>query len=79
MHGEASNKSTNLVAGEITRMEFLIMLDLLKQKNILLTQLHHCANNFGLTHPRTVKKSQELDVIVNKIVFQDIEMQKKAG
>ena len=56
-----------------------IMLDLLKQKDTLLTQLHYYANTLGLTHPRTVKKSQELDVIINKIVFQDIEMQKRAG
>jgi len=55
------------------------MLDLLKQKNILLTQLSYYANSFGLAHPRTVKKSQELDVVVNKIVFQGIEMQKRVG
>jgi len=60
-------------------MELLIMLDLLKQKNILLTQLHYYVNKFGLTHPRTVKKSQELDVIVNKIVFQDNKTKKRAG
>jgi len=55
------------------------MLDLLEQKNILLTQLNYYANSFGLTHPRTVKKSQELDVVVNKIVFQGIEIQKRVG
>ena len=55
------------------------MLDLLKQKDTLLSQLHRYANTFGLTHPYTVKKSQELDVIVNKITFQNIEMQKRAG
>ena len=47
------------------------MLDLLKQKDSLLAQLHHYADTLGLSHPYTVKKSQELDVVVNKIVFQD--------
>jgi len=55
------------------------MLDLLKQKSILLTQLDYYANSFGLTHPHTVKKSQELDIVVNKIVFQDIKMQEGVG
>lgn len=55
------------------------MLDLLEKKDILLTQLHHYVNTLGLTHPYTVKKSQELDVIINEIVFQDIEIQKRAG
>ena len=55
------------------------MLDLLKQKDTLLTQLHHYVNTFGLAHPHTVKKSQELDLVINKIVFQDIKMQKRAG
>lgn len=55
------------------------MKDLLKEKDTLLMQLHYYANTLGLTHPRTVKKSQELDVIINKIVFQDIEISKKAG
>lgn len=59
-------------------MECMIMLDLLKQKDTLLAQLHHYVNTFGLTHPHTIKKSQELDVVVNKIVFQDIDMQKRA-
>ena len=60
-------------------MECIIMLELLIQKDTLLTQLHYYANTLGLTHPNTIKKSQELDVIVNKIVFEDIEMQKRAG
>ena len=55
------------------------MLDLLRQKDTLLNQLHQYANIFGLSHPRTVSKSQELDVIVNKIVFHDINMQKIAS
>jgi len=60
-------------------MECIIMLELLVQKDTLLTQLHYYAKTFGLTHPNTVSKSQELDVIVNKIVFRDIETQKRAG
>ena len=55
------------------------MLDLLKQKDALLAQLHHYANTFGLSHPHTVRKSQDLDVVINKLVFQDIKMQKRAG
>lgn len=55
------------------------MQNLLKQKDTLLTQLHYYVTTLGLAHPRTVKKSQELDVIINKIVFQDIEIPKKAG
>jgi len=55
------------------------MTDLLKQKDILLAQLHHYVDTFGLSHPHTVRKSQELDVIINKIVFEDIELQKRAG
>ena len=55
------------------------MLDLMKRKDALLTELHQCADFFGLAHPRTVAKSQELDVIVNKIVFFDINQQKKAS
>jgi len=53
------------------------MLNLLKQKDILLSQLHHYADTFGLSHPYTVQKSQELDVIINQIVFfQDIKIEK---
>jgi len=55
------------------------MLDLLKQKDTLLAQLHHYADTFGLSHPHTVRKSQELDVVINQIVFQDIQMEKRAG
>jgi len=55
------------------------ILDLLKQKDTLLAQLHHYANTFGLSHPYTVKKSQELDVVINQIVFQDIQTKKRAG
>ena len=50
------------------------MLDLVKQKDTLLGQLSHYADTLGLTHPKTVKKSQELDVIVNKIVFHGINL-----
>ncbi|MCL1989731.1 MAG: aspartyl-phosphate phosphatase Spo0E family protein [Defluviitaleaceae bacterium] len=60
-------------------MEYLIMLDLLQQKDILLSQLHHYAETLGLSHPHTVKKSQELDVIINQMVFQDLHMEKRAG
>jgi len=56
-----------------------VMQNLLVQKDALLVQLHHYVNTFGLSHPLTVKKSQELDVIINQLVFQDIEMQKRAG
>ena len=55
------------------------MLELLIQKDTLLTQLHYYANTFGLTHPNTVQKSQELDVVVNKIVFQDIDIPKRVS
>jgi hypothetical protein len=51
----------------------------MKRKDTLLTELHQYADAFGLAHPRTVAKSQELDVIVNKIVFFDINQQKKAS
>ena len=60
-------------------MECIIMLELLIEKDTLLTQLHHYVTTLGLTHPYTIEKSQELDAIVNKIVFQDIEVQKRAG
>ena len=52
------------------------MLDLLIQKDILLLQLLHYADTFGYTHPTTVAKSQELDVVVNKIVLDDEQMEK---
>lgn len=65
--------------GRLLEWSTFIMLDLLEKKDILLTQLHHYVNTLGLTHPYTVKKSQELDVIINEIVFQDIEIQKRAG
>jgi len=55
------------------------MLDLLKQKDTLLSQLQQYANTFGLSHPYTVKKSQELDVIINRIVFQSVQSQKRAS
>ena len=55
------------------------MVDLLSQKNTLLAQLHHYVNTFGLNHPSTVRKSQELDAIITKIVFQDIKMKKRAS
>lgn len=42
------------------------MLDLLKQKEILLTQLSYYADTLGYTHPQTVATSQELDLIVNE-------------
>jgi len=48
------------------------MLELVKEKDTLLTQLHDCVDTFGLAHPKTVAKSQELDVIVTKIVFADL-------
>jgi hypothetical protein len=54
------------------------MLDLLKQKEKLLNQLSQFADTLGYTHPHTVAKSQELDVIVNKITFGD-QLMKKAG
>jgi len=60
-------------------MECIIMLELLIQKDTLLTQLHHYATTLGLNHPCTIEKSQELDVVVNKIVFQDIEIQKRVS
>ena len=50
------------------------MLDLLRKKDTLLAQLHHYADIFGLSHPYTVQKSQELDVVINQIVFQDIQI-----
>lgn len=55
------------------------MIDLLKQKDTLLKQLDQYATAFGLCHPRTVRKSQELDVVINKLVFMDIDLQKRAG
>ena len=55
------------------------MLDLLKQKDNLLKQLDQYANAFGLCHPRTVRKSQELDKVITKLVFLDVEVQKRAG
>lgn len=67
-----------MTAGEITRLEIYHMLDLLKQKERLLIQLSHYADTLGYTHPRTVAKSQELDVVVNKIVLGD-KLMKKAG
>ena len=39
-----------------------------RQKDLLLNQLKMSANTLGLTHPETVKKSQELDVIINQIM-----------
>ena len=65
--------------GRLLEWSCIIMLELLIQKDTLLTQLHHYANTFGLTHPDTVQKSQELDVVVNKIVFQDIEIPKRVS
>jgi len=36
----------------------------------------HYADHFGYTHPLTIAKSQELDVVINKIVLGDQLMQK---
>ena len=55
------------------------MLDLVRRKDTLLTELHQCVDTFGLAHPKTVRKSQELDVIVNEIVFFDLNQQRKAS
>lgn len=52
------------------------MIDLLKQKERLLIQLAHCADTFGYTHPCTVAKSQELDVIINKMMLSDSQIKK---
>jgi len=52
------------------------MLDLLKQKERLLVQLSHYADTLGYTHPNTVAKSQELDVVINKLILGDIQIKK---
>jgi len=44
------------------------MTHLYKQKEQLLQQLKQRAERLGLTHPQTVKKSQELDVVINQIM-----------
>lgn len=55
------------------------MLDLMKRKDTLLMELHQYADSYGLAHPKTVAKSQELDVIINKIIFFDLNQQRKAS
>ena len=48
-----------------------IMENLLKQKEILQDEMYKLADIHGLAHPLTVAKSQELDVIINKIMSQN--------
>ena len=52
------------------------MLDLLKEKERLLIQLSQVAEEMGYTHPRTIAKSQELDVVINQLMLGDVEMEK---
>jgi len=55
------------------------MLELLKQKDVLLKQLKHYVETFGLTHSHTVSKSQELDAVIYEIILQNIEIQRRVG
>jgi len=52
------------------------MKNLYKKKDHLLYQLTLKVAHFGLTHPATVKKSQELDAVINQIMKFDQMKQK---
>lgn len=44
------------------------MTHLYQKKEQLLYQLKQTVEHFGLTHPQTVKKSQELDALINQVM-----------
>jgi len=62
--------------GEFIKQETSHMTDLYEQREHLLHQLRLSVTNLGLSHPKTVKKSQELDAVINQLMNLDGHKQK---